>query len=210
MPVTRQTLGVALTAALSIAVACNSASRGAGAEAPHTAPPAADESTSSGSAPMPAVSVPMQARADLSAAEGSSIDGYAKFFQQADGVLVQLEVRHAPPGSKGVHVHTHGDCSDIRGESMGPHFAPKLEQHALPSEDADHHLGDLGNIDVGADGTGKLEIKVPAATLGADDSTSFLGRSLVVHGARDSGAEAQPAGNSGPPLACGVIHERGS
>jgi len=32
----------------------------------------------------------------------------------------------------------------------------------------------------------------------------------VVHAAEDSGAGAQPAGNSGAPLACGVIHERGS
>lgn len=200
---------VALATALSVVVACNSASRGDDTEAPRAAAPPAED-TSAGRAPEPPVSVPMQARADLTAAEGSGIDGYAKFFQQPDGVLVQLEVRHAPPGNKGVHVHTHGDCSDIRRESMGPHFAPKLEQHALPSEGPDRHLGDLGNISVGADGTGKLEIKVPAATLGADDATSFLGRALVVHSERDSGAEAQPAGNSGAPLACGVIHERGS
>jgi superoxide dismutase, Cu-Zn family len=192
------------------AAACNSASRGDDAGAPSGASPTQAPPSPAGSGPVPPVSVPMQARADLTAAPGSGIDGHATFFQQPDGVLVQISVQHAPPGNKGVHVHTHGDCSDIRRESMGPHFAPKLEQHGLPSQDADRHLGDLGNISVGADGTGKLEIKVPAATLGADDATTFLGRSVVVHAGEDTGAGAQPAGNSGAPLACGVIHEQGS
>jgi len=119
-------------------------------------------------------------------------------------------VQHAPPGNKGVHVHTHGDCSNIRQGSMGPHLAPHLEQHALPSENVDRHLGDLGNISVGVDGTGSLEVKVPRATLGADTATSFLGRALVVHSGEDTGSGAQPAGNSGAALACGVIREPAS
>jgi Cu-Zn family superoxide dismutase len=156
------------------------------------------------------VSEPMRAQAQLTAAQGSAIDGEAKFFQQPDGVLVVLEVKDATPGKKGVHVHTRGDCSDIKGQSMGPHFAPKLEQHALPSEGTDRHLGDLGNITVADDGKGRLEIKVPSATLGADDSTSFLGRAIIVHTGEDTGSGAQPAGDSGTPIACGVIHEMGS
>lgn len=183
--------------------ACNSGARGDAPAAPAGSDPVAN-------APEPLVSVPMQARADLTSARGSGIDGHATFFQEPDGVLVKLQVEHAPPGHKGVHVHTHGDCSDISHESMGPHFAPKLEQHGLPAEQAERHLGDLGNIDVAADGTGTLEIKVPSATLGADSATSFLGRALVVHSAEDTGSSAQPAGNSGAPIACGVIRERGS
>lgn len=156
------------------------------------------------------MSVPMSAQAELTAAAGSKLDGRAKFYQQPDGVLVVVEVEDAPPGKKGVHVHTRGDCSDVKNQSMGPHFAPKLEQHALPSEGSDRHLGDLGNITVADDGKGRLEINVPNATLGADDSTSFLGRALIVHAGEDTGSEAQPAGNSGTPIACGVIHEEGS
>jgi len=155
-------------------------------------------------------SAPMSAQAELTAADGAKIDGQAKFVQEPDGVLVVLEVADAPPGKKGVHVHTRGDCSDVKNQSMGPHFAPKLEQHALPSEGDERHLGDLGNITVAEDGKGRLEIKVPKATLGADDSTSFLGRALIVHSGEDTGSEAQPAGDSGTPMACGVIHEPGS
>lgn len=203
----RECAQLALVASLLVASACNRESRGDAVEAPQSS---AASPSSLGAPSETPVSVPMQALADLGAAPGSHIDGHARFFQQPDGVLVQLEVSHAPPGNKGVHVHTHGDCSDIPHESMGPHFAPKLEQHALPSEGTDRHLGDLGNISVGADGKGVLEIKVPAATLGSDDSTTFLGRALVVHSGEDTGSGAQPAGSSGAPLACGVIHERGS
>lgn len=153
------------------------------------------------------MNAPMSAQAELTAADGAKIDGRATFVQQPDGVRVVLEVAEAPPGKKGVHVHTRGDCSDPKQQSMGPHFAPKLEQHALPSEGDDRHLGDLGNITIADDGTGRLEITVPHATLGADDSTSFLGRALIVHSGEDTGSEAQPAGNSGAPMACGVIHE---
>jgi Cu-Zn family superoxide dismutase len=188
------------------AVACNREARG------DKVNPASVESTEAeGTAGDPAsMTEPTSAQAELTAAGGAKIDGRAKFIQQPDGVLVVLEVQDAPPGKKGVHVHTRGDCSDMAHESMGPHFAPKLEQHALPSEGTDRHLGDLGNITVADDGKGRLEIKVPAATLGVDDSTSFLGRALIIHSGEDTGSEAQPAGDSGKPMACGVIHELGS
>jgi Cu-Zn family superoxide dismutase len=188
------------------AVACNRESRG---DKVNEASVESGESESTSGEPA-TLTEPTSAQAELTAAGGAQIDGHAKFIQQPDGVLVVLEVEGAPPGKKGVHVHTRGDCSNVAGDSMGPHFAPKLEQHALPSEGTDRHLGDLGNITVADDGKGRLEIKVPAATLGVDDSTSFLGRALIVHSGEDTGSGAQPAGGSGKPMACGVIHELGS
>jgi len=187
--------------------ACNSDTRGDKVNEASVESSGAPEATAGEPASM---SVPTNAQAELTAADGSKLDGHAKFFQQPDGVLVVLEVEAAPPGKKGVHVHTRGDCSDVKNQSMGPHFAPKLEQHALPSEGSERHLGDLGNITVADDGKGRLEIKVPNATLGPDDSTSFLGRALIVHSGEDTGSDAQPAGDSGAPMACGVIHEEGS
>jgi Cu-Zn family superoxide dismutase len=187
--------------------ACNRDTRGDKVNEASVESSAAPEASAGEPASM---SVPTNAQAELTAADGSKLDGHAKFFQQPDGVLVVVEVEAAAPGKKGVHVHTRGDCSDVKNQSMGPHFAPKLEQHALPSEGSERHLGDLGNITVADDGKGRLEIKVPNATLGPDDSTSFLGRALIVHSGEDTGSEAQPAGNSGAPMACGVIHEIGS
>lgn len=149
---------------------------------------------------------PVRAEAQLTAAEGAEVAGKATFVEEPDGVRVVLELDEAPSGKKGVHVHLRGDCSDITGESMGPHFAPDSEQHALPTEGSDRHLGDLGNIEV-QDGKGRLEIKIPEATLGADDATTFLGRALVVHSGEDTGSTQQPSGGSGTPMACGVIQK---
>jgi Cu-Zn family superoxide dismutase len=146
-----------------------------------------------------------RAEADLTSADGANIEGKATFVQEPDGVRVVLEVEDAPPGLKGVHVHQNGDCSNIKGESMGPHFAPNVDQHALPSEGDQRHLGDLGNIHVGPEGNGRLEIKVNNASLDENGTTSFLGRSLVVHSGQDSGSVTQPSGGSGAPMACGVI-----
>lgn len=150
-----------------------------------------------------------RAEAELTNAEGREIEGKATFTQEADGVRVVLELDDAPPGPKGVHVHTKGDCSDIKGESMGPHFAPEGDRHALPSEGSARHLGDLGNIVVEDDGDGRLEIKVPDATLKPDDTASFLGRALIVHSGEDTGSAVQPSGGSGAPMACGVIKSTG-
>jgi Cu-Zn family superoxide dismutase len=108
---------------------------------------------------------------------------------------------------KGVHIHEKGDCSDIAGKSMGSHFAPEGDKHALPSEEAEdvRHLGDLGNLEVGQDGKGRLEATIAGATLKSGDRMSFLGKALVVHSGQDSGKARQPAGASGTPMGCGVI-----
>lgn len=171
--------------------------------------PALEASGSEGTLPSaeaePTAARGARAEAELQAAEGAKIEGKATFTEEPDGVRVVVELEDAPPGRKGVHVHARGDCSDIKGKSMGPHFAPQAEQHALPSEGEARHLGDLGNIVVEDDGDGRLEIKVPAATLEPDGTASFLGRALVVHSGEDTGSAVQPSGGSGTPIACGVI-----
>jgi len=189
---------------------CSKDSRGPNEPtAPATETSGSGEVTSSSGSSDPAQGQVTRAEAELTAAEGAEVEGKATFTQEPDGVRVVLELDDAPPGPKGVHVHTRGDCSDIKGESMGPHFAPKLEQHALPSEGDARHLGDLGNIVVEDDGDGRLEIKVPDATLKPDDTASFLGRALVVHTGEDTGSAVQPSGGSGTPMACGVIKNTG-
>ena len=148
----------------------------------------------------------MRAEATLVTAEGAE-EGKATFVQEPDGVLVVIELEDVPQGKKGVHVHEKGDCSNLAGQSMGSHFAPDSDQHALPSEGAERHLGDLGNIVVAADGNGRLEIKVPDASLDPNAPTTFVGRALVVHSGEDTGSAQQPSGGSGPPMACGVIRK---
>jgi Cu-Zn family superoxide dismutase len=146
------------------------------------------------------------AHATLSDSNGAEV-GRATLSQTDDGVKVVLQIENAPPGAKGVHVHEKGDCSNIPGKSMGGHFAPDVKIHALPTEESERerHLGDLGNVDVKGDGTGTLEITIKRANLTPNDTLSYLGRALVVHMGNDQGEVKQPAGDSGTPMACGVI-----
>jgi superoxide dismutase, Cu-Zn family len=141
-------------------------------------------------------------------APGIELKGTAKLEDKGNGVRIVLELEDAPAGLKGVHIHEKGDCSNVRGESMGKHFAPEAKTHAMPDKPpAERHLGDLGNIEIGGDGKGRLEIVVDRANLISGDKLSFLGKALVVHESEDKGEKIQPSGGSGKPIACGVIEE---
>lgn len=148
-----------------------------------------------------------EAEADLEPAEGEEITGEVEFETAVGGVRVSARVEGAEPGKHGFHIHEKGDCSDIAGKSMGGHFAPQGYSHALPDEEIERHLGDLGNIQVGENGEGTLEILIPKATLIEGGSLSLLGKAVVVHTGEDSGEAEQPSGDSGTPIACGVIEQ---
>ncbi len=139
---------------------------------------------------------------ELSTVQGVALTGHGALEEVKDGVRITLKVNDGVPGLRGVHIHEIGDCSDIAGKSMGEHFAPDAAEHGLPSE-AEHHFGDLGNISIEDNGQGELEIIVARANLGASDRYSLLGRALVMHEGRDTGAG--PSGESGAPIACAVI-----
>jgi len=157
-------------------------------------PPPAETAPAVGSR---SVEVPLAARS------GSKLSGKATFTAVAGGVKVTVQVAGAPPGKVATHVHETGDCSAPDAKSAGGHFNPASKPHGLPPG-AERHLGDLGNIDIGPDGTGSTEIVVNGATLQDDGPTSFLGRSIIVHDKQDDGG--QPVGNAGGRIGCGVIH----
>ena len=70
---------------------------------------------------------------------------------------VEVWIENATPGTHGLHIHEKGDCSAPDATSAGGHFNAAGNPHAGPT-DAAHHNGDLGNIEIGADGKGHLEI----------------------------------------------------
>ena len=154
-----------------------------------------------GAQPIPSAPAQRTARAELQTAPGVPLQGSAEFTSEPDGVRARVQIDKATPGKHGIHVHEKGDCSDIPGKSMGAHFAPGHKEHGLPHSPA-RHLGDLGNIEVGSDGKGQLEIKVATATLD-DGPNSFAGKALVIHEKEDIGTG--PSGESGSPIACGII-----
>jgi Cu-Zn family superoxide dismutase len=143
-----------------------------------------------------------RAEASFESARGIELGGTAKFYEKDGSVVVIVNVDDATPGRHGIHIHEKGDCTDITGKSMGAHFDPKKTKHGLPAART-KHLGDLGNIDVDKDGKGTLEIEVHDASLDDHGTSTFVGKAIVINAAEDTGKGS--SGNSGTPIACGVI-----
>lgn len=146
--------------------------------------------------PTPTLTVPIEARS------GSSLTGTATLTATEGGVRVLVSISGVSPGKHGSHVHEKGDCTAPDGASAGSHFNPGGHAHALP-QGSPRHLGDLGNVEVGADGKGVLELVAEGANLDPGDPASFLGRSIIVHEKEDDGG--QPNGNAGGRIGCAVI-----
>jgi len=137
----------------------------------------------------------------FAAKSDSKLTGSATIGKAADGVRVAIEVANLSPGKRGAHFHETGDCSAPDGSSAGGHFNPDGHDHALP--DGQRHLGDLGNIEIGEDGKGKLEIVVKGANLEPGDPHSLRGRAIIIHAQEDDGS--QPTGNAGARIGCAVV-----
>lgn len=165
------------------------------------AAPAADAAPAAPAAAAPAaaaksIEVPLEAKS------GSKLSGKAVLTETEGGVHVVLTLEGLDAGEHGAHVHEKGDCSAADGASAGGHFNPASKDHGLPGADK-RHLGDLGNITIGKDGKGSLDITAPGANLKASDPNSFVGRAIIVHAKKDDGG--QPTGNAGGRVGCGVI-----
>lgn len=149
--------------------------------------------------PPPAgLTVPLQPRS------GSQVRGSVHLTPTSDGLRVQAEIEGLQPlAEHGFHVHERGDCSAPDASSAGGHFNP----HGAPHGQAGvlgqaHHAGDMPNVR--ADSAGRARYSSTLAGLTLDGPNGVRGRSVVVHRDADD-YRSQPAGNSGPRIACAVI-----
>src|SRR5581483_11552588 len=124
---------------------------------------------------------------------GKGVSGEVTFLKVDGGVKVTAQVTGLTPGSHGFHIHEFGDCSAADFTSAGGHFNPAGVPHAGP-KDAQHHAGDLGNIEADASGKATLEWTDPGMTL--EGPGSILGRGVIVHEKADD-LKTQPTGNAG-------------
>ena len=145
-----------------------------------------------------------QAKAELVDARGRVL-ARALARENGGGLTVNVEAEELPTGTYGAHVHAVGRCDGPAFESAGPHWNPSERQHGSQNAQG-HHLGDLPNLMVGADGQGSFEFTIAGAAL-SGSARALLdrdGSALVIHAGPDD-YRTDPSGNSGARIACGVL-----
>jgi Cu-Zn family superoxide dismutase len=142
--------------------------------------------------------------AELKDKDGKSV-GAANLREAAGGVVIQLQVKGLSPGLHAIHVHAVGKCEAPAFNSAGGHFNPGEKKHGLKNPDGPH-AGDLPDLYIAKDGSGRYEVLADGITLkpGATSVFGADGSALVIHASADDNM-SDPAGNSGDRVACGVI-----
>ncbi|HXV49645.1 MAG TPA: superoxide dismutase family protein [Candidatus Binatia bacterium] len=134
--------------------------------------------------------------------------GLATFSERPDGVLVRIEASGLTPGLHAVHVHAVGKCEGPAFTSAGGHFNPLGKKHGHKNAEG-AHAGDMPNMLVAKDGSGRFEVLTDGFTLSAGPLSLFDadGSAVVIHAGVDDYA-TDPTGNAGDRAACGIVAAR--
>ena len=190
------------TTALAIAFAGSAAL----AQAPQPAqPPAA----AAAPAPKTGPAAPVRAHAVI---KGEGITGSADFIEHDMGagrvVDITVSATGLKPGMHGVHLHAIGKCEPDFA-AAGGHFDPGPAGNMDPDANHPFHMGDLPNLNIGANGRGAMKATTSRVTL-SDGPLSLFdadGSAIIIHGNPDQGVTGEPKSgvSGGPRVACGVI-----
>lgn len=149
---------------------------------------------------------PMTASAIITGVmDNVTVDGTARFESTADGkvkMMLSLSIPTKANKRVAVHIHENGDCAD-GGKAAGGHWNPTAEDHGKWG-DAHFHSGDIGNIQLDAEGKGSMEMETDRWSIGGGAATNILNHGFIVHGGEDD-FKSQPSGNAGDRIGCGVI-----
>ncbi len=141
--------------------------------------------------------------ATLQPTEGNNAKGTVVFSDLGNGnVDVKVDLTGVPPGPHGFHIHEKGDCGN-NGLNAGEHFNPGGMIHGSPDAES-HHAGDFGNVIANANGEVHTDITTFYLSLQPGHVRNPIGRAIEIDQNKDD-LITQPNGNSGPPIACGVI-----
>lgn len=135
----------------------------------------------------------------------TTLDGTVKFDIDPGGkvkMTLDITIPAKAGRSVAVHIHEHGNCSDMAKMAHG-HWNPTNAEHGKWGS-ASFHAGDIGNIKLNAKGKGSMSSTTDLWTLGGKPDKNLLGRSIIIHGGVDD-YKTQPTGNSGTRIGCGVI-----
>lgn len=170
----------------------------------------AQQSPAPSAAPGQAV---VQARAMIT---GEGISGTAEFREFPDGtgrkVEVTVTVKGLKPGLHGMHLHAVGKCEAPAFTSAGGHFDPGPFGNPDPDLNHPFHMGDLPNLEAGANGEARVTAVTTRVTLTQGPLSVFDpdGTALIIHANQDQGVTgASKSGLSGGPrVACGVLEKK--
>ncbi len=146
------------------------------------------------------------AYADLQTSSGQPA-GRATITSTGDGVFISAQLRNLPQGMHAIHLHAVGRCDGPGFESAGGHINHSDKTHGFLSASGEHD-GDLPNINVRSDGTAVADLYTTKVVIdgGPNALLGGAGSAIVVHSGIDD-YRSDPAGNSGPRIACGVIRK---
>lgn len=144
-----------------------------------------------------------QATAMIGSLGDSGVTGMAVFTQNGDQITFMAEIQGATPGLHAIHIHAYGDCSSPDGKSAGGHWNPTDVAHGKWGV-GEFHLGDIGNITVGADGTGRITLTTDLWEIDTGSDIDVVGKGIIVHADADDFV-SQPSGAAGARIGCGVI-----
>ena len=181
-------------------VSCNSAEEDT---------PKDDTLTTAGSADTSATSsAAMRAEATIAPTYSDTAVTGTATFEAVDGkVKLVLNISAPSRANKtlAVHIHEHPGCGD-NGKDAHGHWNPTKANHGKWGSDA-FHSGDIGNVELDAQGAGTKQLETDPWTIGGDSTTNILNRSIIVHGGVDD-FKTQPTGNAGNRLGCGIINKK--
>lgn len=150
----------------------------------------------------PAEKKPSGITAQIAPTDASSqVKGNLKFVQRGDAVVVSGVINGLAPKSwHGFHVHEKGSCAD-KGNAAGGHFNPTAKQHGAHGV-GEHHVGDMPPLY--ADSKGVATVDFTSTSLALSGANSIVGKAVIVH-EKDDDVTAQPAGNAGARIGCGIV-----
>ena len=139
--------------------------------------------------------------ATLTPNASSGVSGIVVFAGGGNSVEVHVMAAGLQPGSiHAFHVHENGNCASADFLSAGGHFNPTHKPHG--PQDKPHHAGDMPSLL--ADPAGRIDARFTLEGVTLGGAEGFVGHAVVLHAVADD-YDAQPTGNAGARIACGVI-----
>ena len=145
-----------------------------------------------------------KAQAEMKLRDGRDL-GRIKLLETTSGVLLRVRLKGLPAGTHGFHIHEHGKCEGDF-DSAGAIFNPLGAKHGYLNDEGPM-VGDLPNLIVPSNGEIEVDFVSPFATLSKDAEDTLIdssGASLIIFEKADD-YTADPEGNAGIRIACGVI-----